>query len=136
MKTFVRFLVAIVAITGAVALSTGFLGIEFGYADYWERHGLLFLLCLAVFPRLTLLLGGMWTGGLLWWVGWLFAPRLLVAVLATLAYWHNNPFLVIVSWLVALGGESSEKYVMVKRPAGAARAARRGYESAKWVRSE
>ena len=135
MKTFMRILVAFLAITGAVALSTGFLGLEFGHENYWDHHGVLFLVFIASFPRLTMLFGGVWTGGLLWWAGWLFAPRLLVAVLATLSYWEQNPVLVIVAWLVAFGGESSEKYVVVNRTS-AGRAGRRGYQSAKWVKAE
>lgn len=134
MKTMGRFLIAFLAITGGVALATGFLDLEFGRSDYWDDHGIFFLIFLTAFPRLTLLFTGPWTGGLLWWASWVFAPRILVAVLATLAYWNQNPILVICAWLVALGGESSEKYVMVQRSPWGGEG--KGFESAKWVRVE
>jgi hypothetical protein len=75
--------------------------------DWWSDHGLLALVCIAVFPRLTLLFGSFATGGLLWWLGWLFAPHLLVAILA-LSFWDANPYLVIAAWIVALIGTGGE----------------------------
>jgi hypothetical protein len=52
--------------------------------DFFQAHpgtGVL-LLGLAVFPRITLLfVGGPF--GWLHWLGWVFAPHLLVAILAT-----------------------------------------------------
>lgn len=81
--------------------------------DFFAQHGVLCLICLALFPRLTLLIASFATGGLLWWLGWIFAPHLLVAFLA-LPYWHSNPVLVIVAWLVALGGTSFEAKVASK----------------------
>lgn len=38
-----------------------------------------------------------------------------MAVLATIAYWEQNPILVVISWLMALGGESGEKVVVRNR---------------------
>ena len=118
MKTFVRFLIAFFAITGASAIATSVFGLRFENAQFWEQHGFLFLLFITIFPRLTLLLSNVVTGGLIWWLAWLFAPRILIATLATLVYWNQNPILVVLSWLVAFGGESSEKYVMVRRGRG------------------
>src|SRR5579885_1996222 len=118
MRSFLRFIIAFLAITGAVALATAFTGIRFGRDDFWNHHGLLFLIAIAIFPRLTLLFSSVATGGIFWWAGWLFVPRYLVAFLATLAYWDQNPFLVVIAWLIALGGESSEKYVVVHRARG------------------
>src|SRR5690349_21684311 len=109
MKTFLRFIVAFLALTGAAVMATGLFGIRFGNSDFWDYHGLLFLVFIALFPRLTLFFTGFW-GGPIWWLAWLFIPRILVAVLATIAYWNQNPILVIIAWLVAFGGESSEKY--------------------------
>ena len=77
--------------------------------SYWEVHGLLFLVGLAVFPRITLLFSNAIGFGFLFWLGWLFVPHLTVAVLATTFYFDTNPFLVLFSWLIALGGESKEK---------------------------
>lgn len=115
MRLFFRIVLVFLAVTGAVVLSTQFLGVEFGNAQYWYHHGFLFLIGLATFPRLTLLFSGVATGGWLWWLSWLFIPRFLVATLATLAYWHQNPFLVVLAWLIAWGGESSEKYIVVRK---------------------
>jgi hypothetical protein len=89
--------------------------------DFWDVHGISFILFMALFPRLTLLFSSVATGGLLWWLGWLFAPRLLVAILATTAYWDTNRVLVVFTWLWALGGEGAEK-------GGASRAAKRKRE--------
>jgi hypothetical protein len=48
-------------------------------------------------------------GGFLWWLGFFFMPRLLVAVLATVAYGKTNPLLVVIAWIVAISGEFMEK---------------------------
>jgi hypothetical protein len=129
MRTVLRFIVAFLAVTGAVVLASAVLGVDFGRSSYWDKHGLIFLFAIAAFPRLTLLFSSVAWGGLFWWLGWLFAPRILVAVLATLAYWYANPMLVVFAWLIALGGESSEKYVFISRGG-------KGYRGAKWVKSE
>ena len=81
----------------------------FGTVNFFENHGYFFLIAITFFPRLTLLLSSVASGGFLWWVSWLFFPRILVAVLATFAYFQTNPILVTISWLVAFGGESYEK---------------------------
>ena len=77
--------------------------------NFWDVHGFWFVFFMFFFPRLTLLFSSVVTGGLLWWLGWIFAPRLLVAILATSAYWETNTLLVVFTWLWALLGESSEK---------------------------
>ncbi len=119
MNLFFRFAVVFLAIAGAVALSIGPAGLQFGTANYWDHHGFAYLFFLAVFPRLTLLyalfVGGAVWGGVVGWLGWIFAPRLLVAVLATLEYWHANPLLVVIAWLIAIGGESGEKTYVRRR---------------------
>lgn len=81
----------------------------FGTVDYWQKHGVFFLIFITLFPRLTLLFSSVATGGFLWWLGFIFCPRILVASLATVAYFHTNPILVVISWIVALGGETMEK---------------------------
>jgi hypothetical protein len=77
--------------------------------NFWDVHGIWFILFMFFFPRLTLLFSSVATGGLLWWLGWIFAPRLLVAILATSAYWETNTVLVVLTWFWALGGEGAEK---------------------------
>lgn len=81
--------------------------------NFWDNHGLLFIIFMCIFPRLTLLLATVW-GGLLWWLGLIFMPRLMVAILATTYYWNTNKILVISTWFWALGGEGTEKKVVYK----------------------
>lgn len=75
---------------------------------YWTNHGLLFLIGLTIFPRFTLLFSNI-SSNILFWLGWLFLPRLMIALLATFFYWETNMILVLLSWLFAFGGESAEK---------------------------
>ena len=82
---------------------------DFGTVDFFTNHGYVFLISLALFPRLTLLFSSVATGGFVWWLGFFFCPRILVASLATVAYAHTNPLLVVISWIFALGGEYAEK---------------------------
>ncbi len=82
---------------------------DFGTIDFFQKHGLFFLLFITLFPRLTLLFSSVAFGGVFWWLGFIFCPRILVASLATVAYFHTNPVLVVTSWIVALGGETMEK---------------------------
>ncbi len=79
---------------------------------FWQHHGIWFVIFMFFFPRLTMLFATVW-GGWLWWVGWLFAPRLTVAIIATTFYWQTNMVLVVFTWIWALGLESGEKGVFV-----------------------
>ena len=83
--------------------------LTFGTVDFFQNHNALFLVAIALFPRLTLLFSSVVSGGFIWWIGLIFCPRILVASLATMAYFHTNPVLVVISWLVALSGEVLEK---------------------------
>jgi len=83
--------------------------------DFWQVHGWWFIFFLALFPRITLLFGSVVSGGFLWWLGWLVAPRLLIAFLATLGFWDTNPTLVVCAWVFALCGESTEKSAATPR---------------------
>ena len=89
---------------------------SFGNVDFFQKHGFFFLLFITIFPRLTLLFSSVATGGVFWWLGFIFCPRILVASLATVSYFHTNPILVIISWLIALGGETMEKAGLGRRP--------------------
>lgn len=82
--------------------------------NFFDQHGEITLIYLALFPRLTLLLGSFATGGVLWWLGWVFAPHLLVAILS-LPYWDSNPVLVVIAWLMALSGTSAESRSVRRR---------------------
>lgn len=82
---------------------------DFGTIDFYQKHGFFFLVFITLFPRLTLLFSSVVTGGFFWWLGFIFCPRILVASLATVSYFHTNPILVVISWIVALGGETMEK---------------------------
>ncbi|MCB9061365.1 MAG: hypothetical protein H6622_07575 [Halobacteriovoraceae bacterium] len=107
-------LIQILTVFGFISLFTALLSLHpqivLGNADYWQNHGLAFLIFITLFPRLTLLFSSVLSGGIFWWLGWIFAPRILVAFLATISYWQQNPILVMISWFVALIGESTEKY--------------------------
>lgn len=80
--------------------------------NFWAVHGIWFLLFMCLFPRLTMLFTGicfMNFAGVLFWLGWVFAPRLTVAILATMFYFKTNPALCVIAWLWAFGGEFAEK---------------------------
>ncbi len=111
LRVFLTFIILCVMTTFAMS----FLGIDLGHANYWDKHGLFLLLFLSFFPRLALLFSSIPFGGLFWWLGFFLCPRYLIAVLATLNYWHQDPILVTMSWFIALGGESSEKYYIQKK---------------------
>lgn len=77
--------------------------------DFWQVHGIWFLIFIALFPRLTMLFTSIAFGlGVLGWLGWIFAPHLTVAILATIYYWDTNPGLCVIAWLVAIGGTGVE----------------------------
>ena len=86
--------------------------------DFWEVHGLLFLFFATFFPRLAMLFAVSVPFGWLAWLGWLFVPHLTVAVLATEYYWHTNPVLCTLAWIIALagtGGETKVVHLIAKR---------------------
>ena len=76
--------------------------------NFWLNNSIFYAIALALFPRFSLLFCNV-TGSIIFWIGWFFLPRITVAVLATIFYASTNPFLVILSWIFALGGESAEK---------------------------
>jgi hypothetical protein len=93
----------------ATSLMMDIFKMDFGTINFWDKHNVFFLFFIAIFPRLTLLFSSVAFGGFIWWLGFFFCPRILVASLATVAYFHTNPVLVCLSWLIALGGEFFEK---------------------------
>lgn len=80
--------------------------------DFWQEHTIFFLIFITFFPRLTMLFATSVHFGFLGWLGWLFAPHLTVAILATQYYWHTNPILCTIAWFVALAGTGGE-YKMI-----------------------
>jgi len=113
-NTLFKIFIIMLVITGVSAILINVFHVEYGTINFWQNHGVIFLICIALFPRLTMIFATPW-GGLIWWLGLLFVPRLQVAILATICYWNTNKILVIMAWLVALGGESTEKYYIQKR---------------------
>lgn len=111
----VRLFVIFLVLSLISTLGMAFFGVRFGNENYWHMHGVFLLFFLAFFPRLALLFSSIPFGGLLWWVGFFFCPRYLIALLATFTYWAHNPVLVSIAWFVALGGESTEKYYIHRR---------------------
>lgn len=83
--------------------------------DFWQVHGILFLIGATFFPRLTMLFAVTAPFGILAWAGWLFVPHFTVAVLATIYYWRTNPVLCAVAWFVAFGGTAGEAKVVSKQ---------------------
>ena len=77
--------------------------------NFWDNHSILFVIAMFFFPRLTMLFATSHGGGVLYWLGWLFAPRLTVAIIATMLYSDSNLIMVVLTWFWALGGESAEK---------------------------
>ncbi len=81
--------------------------------SFWEAYGWIFgwifLICVTVFPRITMLLVTSAPFGCLAWIGWIFLPRLTVAIFATVYYGSTNPILCVVAWFVAFFGELAEK---------------------------
>jgi len=81
--------------------------------DFWNLHGWFFLIFIALFPRITMLVAGIcfmsWAYPVWFWIGWVITPRLVVAILATSIYWNTNPVLCVIAWLLCVGGESAEK---------------------------
>lgn len=84
--------------------------------NFWDVHGILFLLGMAFFPRLAMLIATPW-GGVLWWLGLILVPRIQVAILATVIYGDTNPFLAFAAWVVAFMGEGTEKTVIAQKRA-------------------
>lgn len=115
MSIFLKLLGLFLIITGLSTILIQEFSVEFGTVNYWQNRGVFFLFFVTLFPRLTLLLSSVVSGGFLWWLAWVFSPRILVAYLATVAYWQTNPILVVISWVIALGGETSEKTVVINR---------------------
>lgn len=70
--------------------------------DYWDVHGVWFLIFILLLPRLTMLFRGIcfynFAHPILFWFGWVFTPRFVVAILATSVYWETNPILCIIAW--------------------------------------
>lgn len=76
--------------------------------NFWEVHGVLFLIFMALFPRLTMLFATAVSFGLLAWIGWFFCPYLVAAIYATMIYWDTNPIICIIAWLFAIIGTFGE----------------------------
>ena len=74
----------------------GVIGSFFLLSFFYERPRYL----LALF----LILGRIQGIGFLWLVSWLFFPHFLVAYHGTLGYWHTDPLVCVVGWLVACVG--------------------------------
>ena len=76
--------------------------------NFWSNNSFILLIGLTLFPRLSLLFCNI-PGTILFWIGWFVFPRITIAIFATFFYSSTNPILVILSWIIALGGESAEK---------------------------
>lgn len=81
-----------------------------GTVNFWDNHNYAFLQLLmwAFFPRISFWFMSAITGGLWFWVGVFFVPRVMVAFWATIMYWNTNPVICGIAWLLALGGTVGE----------------------------
>lgn len=70
--------------------------------NFWDVHGVWFLIFIVLFPRLTMLFAVGAPFGILAWLGWAFLPSLVVAFLASAYYWETNPVLCVFAWTIAL----------------------------------
>ena len=52
-----------------------------------------------------------WAYPVLFWIGWVLTPRLVVAILATTFYWDTNPILCVLAWIYAftVGGYTTKE---------------------------
>jgi hypothetical protein len=78
--------------------------------NFWDYHGIWFLLGLTFFPRITTFFFMATPFWWLAWLGWIFTPHLLVAFYS-LQYWNENPFLVFMAWVIAFTGTGGEAKV-------------------------
>ena len=88
-----------------------------------HAHWFLLSLALAFCPRLTTACMALFSSlmlpvdtgyRVLWVLGWILCPRLLIAILA-MAYFTTNPVIVIFAWVIAFTGESAEKTTITRR---------------------
>lgn len=77
--------------------------------SFWDNHTHLFILSMFFFPRLTMLFATSYGGGVLYWLGWAFFPRLTVAIIASVLYARTDTFLVALTIVWAIYGEAMEK---------------------------
>jgi hypothetical protein len=74
--------------------------------SFWDIHGILFILFMFLFPRLTMFLTCIcfmpFAHPILFWIGWFLTPRFVIAILATTFYLFTNPVLCIFAWINAL----------------------------------
>ena len=112
---FIAIFIFFLMLVGGATLFGRLFGISLGVGNYWDYHGWFLLLFMITVPRLTLLFSSIASGGFFWWMGWLFAPRFLIALMATINYWHSNEILLLFSGLIAIARESTEKCVIKNR---------------------
>lgn len=71
--------------------------------NFWNVHGFWFLIFMNIFPRITMYIATPFPIGIGGFFGWLIAPRIYAAILATTFYWSTNPTLCVITWIIALG---------------------------------
>lgn len=77
--------------------------------DFFAAHSILHLLGWALVPRIMFIFFSIISGGILFWIGVIFIPRIMVAYWATVYYWDTNMLLCVIAWLMAVSGEFGEK---------------------------
>lgn len=81
--------------------------------NFWDVHGLFFglffLFFITILPRFTMFFFTVFGSGFIYWIGWFFIPRITCAIIATILYYPNNQFLLVLAWILAIFGEFLEK---------------------------
>ena len=65
-----KLLFVFVILSLATLVAVQFFHVDFSNENFWDHHGILFLIFLALFPRFTLLVSSVASGGLIWWPFW------------------------------------------------------------------
>ena len=77
-----------------------------------EIQGIRVLFVAIFFPRLTMVFAVSVPFGFLAWLGWVVAPHITIAVVATEYYWITNPILCVIAWFIAFAGTGGETKVV------------------------
>lgn len=70
--------------------------------NFWDHHGVFFLLGMLFFPRITGIFFSFFTPGPIFWIFYFFCPRILTAIVACHYYWATNPLLCILAILLVV----------------------------------
>ena len=71
--------------------------------DFWNDHSIFFFLALIFIPRLSMVYFGMIAQSSVGAIaGWIFVPRITMAIVFSGMYYDNNPTLIVFFWIIAV----------------------------------